>query len=118
MLSMMLKYKSAESSSSASWPIVSPLHTVEEVKEDARNIQAWIVLYEHRHEAYIAQRARCEKLMHRKSVKNLQPAKVARLTQRLMEANKVVERTEEELDRLRYRLSQLNTNVTIDDAAK
>lgn len=89
-------------------------HTEEEPKEEnVDQLKAWLEHFARVYKAATFRKERCELLMRRKAAKKWPPEKKARMVRRLMTANKEIEQSENALDQVTHRLSQLGIEVDI-----
>lgn len=89
-------------------------HTEEEKKEDnVDQLKAWLEHFARVYKFASFRKERTEMLMRRKSAKKWPPEKKARMVRRLMTANKEIEQSENALDQVTHRLSQLGIEVDV-----
>lgn len=93
----------------------SPTESVN--RDNPEFLKAWLEEFASQYKVAGSRKARCEKLMRRRSAKKWSPEKTARMVRRLMSANKLVEQSENALDNITHRLSQQGIEVSVESQA-
>ncbi len=93
---------------------VSTEQAEEAKQDDPEQLKRWLEHFAKQYKTATVDKERCEELMRRPNAKKWDAAKTQKMVRRLMSASKLVEQSENALDQITHRLSQLGIEVSIE----